>query len=355
MSSRRPDTTPYDADRAHRDNLERIGEIRRKIERGETFELGPVSPPAPDPDPAPQITAPSRRPGKVAAAVAGLVALAGGGAFFGSKKEDPFLWHGKINVLSPPDRSTPSVYLPEMRTPDFTKIVNNWHDNEKGFLKTLELVNSYCDGREGRPGPEFVSLLMGVAKRESNGDPKSFSKAGAKGTWQVMPKNREDGDRLVTDERYCLKRGAEELQKHFKTFHGHIALTLLGYNMGPYGHLLPTKDTPVPRMFTLFNQWRIKNGQPTVDSLERATLKQLREFAHATDDYVGTMDYTMDVIAFEKVISENLGPQTHLQYAGGELPMQVAPSRSAKQIVPLPKSLSQATIKAPRRSGRRGS
>ncbi len=273
--------------------------------------------------------------------------------------------------------------MPEIKTPDFKKIIEGWYRHEAGFEDKLTLVEDHLDGQGGLPGPEMISLLMGIARYEtSGGDPdEMISSAGAAGTWQVMPRGETsaekaaDRQRLVKDERYCLDRAAKELKKHFERFNHHIALTLIAYNLGPRD-ISPRKGALEPRMQELFKQWLEENGLPPAD-LQSASAVELFNFAVDSDQYKKVLNYVVKVIASEKVIGEHLGPRRRLSYRGGEL--QLNPSRGTTVFKMAPSPTPEFPVQkfsaadssqpssgykpdptanartVPRRSGRRGS
>ena len=92
------------------------------------------------------------------------------------------------------------------------------------------------------------SLLLAVAKQESNYDPNSVSHAGAQGIMQLMPGTAKTlGVKNAFDPYENIMGGAKLLRDNIRAF-GSIPLALAAYNAGPgavkkYGGVPPYKET----------------------------------------------------------------------------------------------------------------
>lgn len=92
------------------------------------------------------------------------------------------------------------------------------------------------------------SLLLAVAKQESNYDPNSVSHAGAQGIMQLMPGTAKTlGVKNAFDPYENIMGGAKLLRDNIRAF-GSVPLALAAYNAGPgavkkYGGVPPYKET----------------------------------------------------------------------------------------------------------------
>ena len=92
------------------------------------------------------------------------------------------------------------------------------------------------------------SLLLAVAKQESNYDPNSVSHAGAQGIMQLMPGTAKTlGVKNAFDPYENIMGGAKLLRDNIRSF-GSVPLALAAYNAGPgavkkYGGVPPYKET----------------------------------------------------------------------------------------------------------------
>lgn len=92
------------------------------------------------------------------------------------------------------------------------------------------------------------SLLLAVAKQESNFDPNSVSHAGAQGIMQLMPGTAKTlGVKNAFDPYENIMGGAKLLRDNIRAF-GSVPLALAAYNAGPgavkkYGGVPPYKET----------------------------------------------------------------------------------------------------------------
>ena len=92
------------------------------------------------------------------------------------------------------------------------------------------------------------SLLLAVAKQESNFDPNSVSHAGAQGIMQLMPGTAKTlGVKNAFDPYENIMGGAKLLRDNIRSF-GSVPLALAAYNAGPgavkkYGGVPPYKET----------------------------------------------------------------------------------------------------------------
>lgn len=93
------------------------------------------------------------------------------------------------------------------------------------------------------------SLVRAVIKTESDGNPRSVSRAGAMGLMQLMPDNvREAGIDDPFDPEQNIAAGSKQLAGLLDEFHGNLDLALAGYNAGPgnvmkYGGVPPFPET----------------------------------------------------------------------------------------------------------------
>ena len=93
------------------------------------------------------------------------------------------------------------------------------------------------------PGAPELALLLGLARQESELDPRAVSRSGAMGLMQLMPAtarqvSRELGmsysrSRLRDDRAYNIALGSTYLAELLETFDGDRALALAAYNAGP--------------------------------------------------------------------------------------------------------------------------
>ncbi|MDJ0821738.1 MAG: lytic transglycosylase domain-containing protein [Paracoccaceae bacterium] len=91
--------------------------------------------------------------------------------------------------------------------------------------------------------PVPTELVLAIARRESEFDPKVISGAGARGFMQLMPRTAQEvagwlklpysASRLLTDPGYNATLGAEYLRSLATQFDGNAVMMAAGYNAGP--------------------------------------------------------------------------------------------------------------------------
>ena len=93
------------------------------------------------------------------------------------------------------------------------------------------------------------SLVRAVIRTESDGNPRTVSRAGAMGLMQLMPDNvREAGIDDPFDPEQNIAAGTKQLAGLLHQYHGNLDLALAGYNAGPgnvrkYGGVPPFRET----------------------------------------------------------------------------------------------------------------
>ncbi len=126
--------------------------------------------------------------------------------------------------------------------------------------------------------PPETSMLLGIARQETEFNNQIISSAGARGLLQVMPitarhicrdhKVKCDLDRLITDNGYNATIASAYIGDRMTEFRGNYVLTLAGYNAGP-GRA---------------RQWIRENGDPRevavdpIDWIERISIEETREY-----------------------------------------------------------------------------
>ncbi|WP_238368151.1 lytic transglycosylase domain-containing protein [Mesobacterium pallidum] len=91
--------------------------------------------------------------------------------------------------------------------------------------------------------PVPTEMVLSIARRESEFDPRVVSGAGARGLMQVMPATAQamagelglgyDGGKLLSDWSYNARLGAHYLSKLAREFDGNVVMMSAGYNAGP--------------------------------------------------------------------------------------------------------------------------
>ncbi len=91
--------------------------------------------------------------------------------------------------------------------------------------------------------PIPTEMVLAIARRESEFDPKVISHAGARGLMQLMPRTAEavsgwlgkdyELSRLTSDPEYNAELGSAYLAKLAEDFNGNVVMMSAGYNAGP--------------------------------------------------------------------------------------------------------------------------
>ncbi len=91
--------------------------------------------------------------------------------------------------------------------------------------------------------PIPTEMVLAIARRESEFDPKVISHAGARGLMQLMPRTAEavsgwlgkdyELSRLTSDAEYNAELGSAYLAKLAEDFNGNVVMMSAGYNAGP--------------------------------------------------------------------------------------------------------------------------
>ncbi|WP_413203588.1 lytic transglycosylase domain-containing protein [Rhodospirillum sp. A1_3_36] len=107
------------------------------------------------------------------------------------------------------------------------------------------------------------AAVLGLARQESNFNPKAKSRVGALGLMQLMPATARkvsgqegipfDQDKLTSDPAYNVRLGSRYFGDLMKQFGGSIVLSAAGYNAGPGRPIGWMKDNGDPRSMSLEN------------------------------------------------------------------------------------------------------
>jgi soluble lytic murein transglycosylase len=123
------------------------------------------------------------------------------------------------------------------------------------------------------------ATVLGLARQESNFNPKAKSRVGALGLMQLMPATArkvsdQEGipfnqDKLTTDPAYNVRLGSRYFGDLMKRFRGSIVLAAAGYNAGPGRPVGWMKDNGDPRTMSLEN---------AIDWIEKIPFPETRNY-----------------------------------------------------------------------------
>jgi membrane-bound lytic murein transglycosylase MltF len=157
-----------------------------------------------------------------------------------------------------------------------TTLNQNWEDFQKSPIQTSQgFPYQHCFKQAAKEQKLSESLLLAVAKGESNFNPKAVSKANAHGLMQIQwPGTAKDLGFTRKSQLYqpCknVKAGAKYLKQMSKRYGGNMHLALAAYNYGPGRIAVDAKPENLPKGATWYSAYVYDHLQSVIGHHENA-------------------------------------------------------------------------------------